>query len=254
MKSFVISLPSAHERRSHITEEFHAKKIDFEFFDALTPDLAYEIIKSDFDFFDLTKISEGELACALSHITVWKKALNDGLDYVAIFEDDIFLTENASLFLKDSSWLEQNIDILKIETFFERVILKKSKLSKEKHVISELKTDHFGAAGYILSKKAIKNILNYIQHLTTLKPLDHILFSDLLKHNDYIVYQLEPAICIQEKVLKQEITLVSSLDAFRNNFKVPKQMLSIDQKIKREFLRLIHKLRLCLFARKVEFK
>ena len=40
MKSVVISLQSAAARREHIEKEFGKQKVDFDFFDALTPDLA----------------------------------------------------------------------------------------------------------------------------------------------------------------------------------------------------------------------
>jgi glycosyl transferase family 25 len=40
MKNIVISLKTATARREHIVQEFGKQNIGFEFFDALTPDLA----------------------------------------------------------------------------------------------------------------------------------------------------------------------------------------------------------------------
>ncbi len=40
MKKFVISLSTATERREHIFREFSKKSINFDFFDALTPEPA----------------------------------------------------------------------------------------------------------------------------------------------------------------------------------------------------------------------
>ena len=38
MRNFVISLSSATLRRAHISSEFAKEKVDFEFFDAITPE------------------------------------------------------------------------------------------------------------------------------------------------------------------------------------------------------------------------
>ena len=38
LKNYVISLTSAQDRRAHITEQFNSKNIEFNFFDAVTPD------------------------------------------------------------------------------------------------------------------------------------------------------------------------------------------------------------------------
>ena len=46
MKSIVISLESATERRKHISNEFNKHNINYEFFDALTSDMAHTYAKS----------------------------------------------------------------------------------------------------------------------------------------------------------------------------------------------------------------
>ena len=75
----------------------------------------------------------------MSHIAVWLRAKELGLKYVAIFEDDVYLGENATLFLNSSNWIPKNIDVIKLETFLTKIfggvsksMLKQSRLNFDK--------------------------------------------------------------------------------------------------------------------------
>ncbi|NUG82314.1 glycosyltransferase family 25 protein, partial [Acinetobacter bereziniae] len=89
MKTFVISLSTAQERRKHILAEFTKQEVDFEFFDAITP-ANINLVASQLGLIEFTTgLHENEVACLLSHMILWKKAIDEQLDYIAIFEDDI---------------------------------------------------------------------------------------------------------------------------------------------------------------------
>ena len=92
--NYVISLTTEQKRRKHITEEFGKQNIPFEFFDAITPELIEETAKKfniTFDRSSKATLCDGEIACALSHIVLWNFVLENNLDYINIFEDDIYL-------------------------------------------------------------------------------------------------------------------------------------------------------------------
>ncbi|MGO1513314.1 MAG: glycosyltransferase family 25 protein, partial [Psychrobacter sp.] len=76
MKNFVISLQSATERREHINSEFGKHNVNFEFFDALTPDTAKDYALSLGLNLDSISLTPGELACMMSHVALWKKAID----------------------------------------------------------------------------------------------------------------------------------------------------------------------------------
>lgn len=121
MRNYVISLTTAEDRRIHIKQEFGKQGIDFEFFDAVTP--AYNqsfinIFNLDFTNSDL---SDNEISCFLSHLCLWKKCLDDNLDYIAIFEDDIYLSADAYLFLNRPDWIDENINLIKIEKINKKI-------------------------------------------------------------------------------------------------------------------------------------
>ena len=79
MKNYVISLPSAGDRRRHIVEQFGREQVTFEFFDAITPDQAQVIFRQWFPHAGIEMLSAGELACLVSHLSVWQQAKAQGL-------------------------------------------------------------------------------------------------------------------------------------------------------------------------------
>lgn len=72
---FVISLKHSEDRRAYITKELARFGLEFEFFDAVDgASLDSDTIKKVCSY-DITKwrrpLSNGEIGCALSHISVW---------------------------------------------------------------------------------------------------------------------------------------------------------------------------------------
>lgn len=254
LKNFVISLSSAIERRQHIEQVFNKQSIDFEFFDAITPEKACDLKEKYFPECCSDNISAADLACAMSHIGVWLRAKELGLKYVAIFEDDIYLGENATLFLNSSNWIPKNIDVIKLETFLTKIFLGDSAGKIHNRSLYQLKHFHFGGAGYILSLKAIDCLLAEIKMKKNILPIDWVLFHDPIYDNYIKIHQLCPALCIQDKVKNKEITFMSSLEEGRIQFESPKVKLKFLNKIKREIVRLIKQVKNLFFSRVIDFK
>lgn len=254
LKNFVISLSSASERRKHIEQVFEGQGVEFEFFDAITPDKAYELKQKYFPECASDSISPAELACAMSHIAVWLHAKNLGLEYVTIFEDDIYLGENAALFLNDSAWIPKNIDVIKLETFLTKIFLGKSLGEIYNRNLYPLNHFHFGGAGYILSLKAIDRLMVEIQNRKNILPIDWVLFYNPIYDNCIKIYQMSPALCIQDKVKNKEVIFESFLEEGRVQFESPKVELKLLHKIRREFIRLIKQIKTLFLSRVVYFK
>lgn len=195
MRNYVISLTTAEDRRIHIKQEFGKQGIDFEFFDAVTPIYNQSFINIFNLDFTNSDLSDNEILCFLSHLCLWQKCLDENLDYIAIFEDDVYLSKNAQLFLKNCDWIPKDVHIIKIEKFDEYCLLKKTGIYKlENAYLKILKAIHYGTAGYILSNNGAKQLIDFIKH-TEVVPIDHIMFESTL--NTHInVYQINPAICI----------------------------------------------------------
>lgn len=202
MKNFVISLKSASDRREHIINQFEGKGIPFNFFDAIEPSqitsqaekIGFTIRQGD--------LTQNELACFLSHFSLWNKIVNENIGYMAIFEDDIYLSDTSEKFLDTTDWIDG--DIIKIEKVYKTVFLKNRKVKNIdgfKYVQGFLMKGHMGAGGYILSLNAAKKIIEYVKSLSEIDHVDQVLFGKYLKDGEYPIVQINPAICMQDCIL-----------------------------------------------------
>jgi len=103
MKVFVVSLKRAAERREYITAHLDALQMDYEIIDAVD----YQQMSPD-DFATLTDgkavseniyLTKGVLACALSHVKIYTKIVEDDLDKVLVIEDDAILPKDIKSLL-----------------------------------------------------------------------------------------------------------------------------------------------------------
>lgn len=260
MEIYAISLKSSATRRSHIIEQFNNQNIKFNFFDAIQPDdnsnIANDLSLNISDC-DLT---QGEIACLLSHVSLWKKMIDEELTHIAIFEDDILLGESADLLLQGAEWMPNIADIIKLEKFASAAKMKlgAQQVSPNRKV-RQLVGKHLGAAGYILTLKSAKLLLSYIQNQTKLIAVDHILFEVLIESKQLNVFQVLPGVCIQsDRLYPTEKAILSDLEFERRQrfnlfFAQEKNnKRSLQQKIYREITRFINQI--ALFLGKLTFK
>lgn len=258
MKNIIISLECATERRNHIYQQFNGHGLCYSFFDALVPDVAKieaNILNINYDNHNLT---DNEFACLMSHVSLWKKMVDEKIPYMAIFEDDVYLGEKSGDYLNNSQWIKPEWHIVKLEAFSNKVFLDKKihVLNQGERVIRQLVGKNLGAAGYILSQEGASFLLNYIQKQPILEPLDHIVFDHCIKLNQIKVYQMNPALCIQCSVFDgSHSRLPSSLENQRNlRRRNESKNRSVTAKIKRELHRLYKNLVSLFFSKKVSFK
>ncbi|SUT90584.1 glycosyltransferase family 25 protein [Actinobacillus lignieresii] len=234
--NFVISLVNANVRRSHINNGFSKRNIPFQFFDALQPSaLLDQYIDIAVPSLKLAKLSNGEKACFMSHIALWEKLVNSEHYYMTIFEDDVVLGKNAEQLFSSYDWLEERFSsndkfVIRLETSC--IAVKRYDSTLETvwgRKFTLLDSEEFGTAGYILSKQAAIFLLGYFKSIDgkSIKAIDKCLFGDLISNNNIRIYQLEPAICIQEdKLNRKNSILTSQLEHDRrmveNNNKIPK--------------------------------
>ncbi|MES1964854.1 glycosyltransferase family 25 protein [Psychrobacter sp. AH5] len=256
IKNIVISLTSATERREHIKKEFGKHNVAFEFFDALTPETVSSYIKGLPYNFDSSGLSPIELACMMSHVAIWQKMINENIPYITIFEDDVYLGQDAKYLLNSSEWIKPEWNIIKIETVYNKVFLasKSQDILSSKRCITQLKGKHLGAGGYILSLKGIKLLLDYTFNKPLL-PIDEIVFKNFITQSSEPVYQMVPALCIQDIIInadKEALILPSSLEEDRR-----KRMRSEKKgglaKISRETRRMVSQTKESLFAKQIPF-
>jgi len=255
-KNAVISISTADKRRNHIIDQFGQKQISFEFFNAFTPSDRLDAHLQRYlpNVEATSKLTAGEKGCLMSHFMLWKKCVDDNLDYISIFEDDILLGENAEQFLSNDEWLKvrfnfQEIFVLRLETFLMPVQLEHQQqiLPFQERNMDILKSKHFGTAGYIISNGAARYLINLFENLAVdkVKAIDEIMFNKQVNVGIYQVYQLNPAICVQELQLNQEESLlVSDLEQERKNRPKIKKNKTLKQRlvrIKENIIRALNK-------------
>lgn len=249
MNNYVISLKSAELRREHIKSEFKKNDIPFEFFDAVEPSMNQKILdKLDISSAQVEDLSVSELACLLSHLCVWQQCIDEDLDFVGIFEDDVDLGNDSKLLLNDTSWFAGK-DIIKLEKFHKKaeLSLRGKNINATNRKLHELLGKNLGAAGYILSKSACLYMMNYIKEMKKIECIDIVLFNQITHPKLKKVYQLQPAVVIQDKLFSEgDVKFSSSI--VRNKKK--NNRISFNAKMKREFDRAIRSLRM----KTIEFK
>lgn len=107
MKIFVINLERDHSRRESIEQQFSKLDLPFEFSEgvlgsALTTQQKQEIYNDKKAFrHQCRSLVPAEIGCALSHINIYRKMIDENIKYACIFEDDVILPENLGFYLKE---------------------------------------------------------------------------------------------------------------------------------------------------------
>lgn len=250
----IISLATEFNRRAHMSAEMKKHNIfSYEFFDAISSaDIKLTAEKLEIDL-DKSELSNGEKGCLLSHISLWKKIIVENLDYLVILEDDIYLGQDADLFLSSSDWIPSGIDFIKFEKFSNHISVNKEPLDiKCNRQLFQLKKEHLGTAGYLINQSMAKQLLSYVESLSFFKPVDQLIFNDFIRSEIVPVYQMVPGLSIQDFLLENKTTsLVSSIEQERIAAKKKRNLYekskrTLGEKIFKEIFRPIFQLYLVL--------
>lgn len=243
MKKIIISLESAHDRRQHIKEQFESHNASYEFFDAVDALQIQTVAKRLNISIADTSLGKNEIACFLSHASIWQLAVERSYPQVCIFEDDIYLGDDAEFYLNNfSKWKPDDAHILKLEVY-KNVIqvhgrLKPLQVGDRK--LAKLAVKHTGCAGYIITLDTAKILLDIVRSYQKLIPVDHIVFGDFLDSYDANIYQMVPALCIQSQNFKPDDLLGSYLRSERiNRYGAPVKNRRFVDKVAREGKRLV---------------
>jgi GR25 family glycosyltransferase involved in LPS biosynthesis len=98
---FVINLEKRNDRMERICDILHLLQIKFERFNAIDKNVVEGLYKNLLSYHNTSTITNaGYLACILSHLSVYKIALDRGYKKIMVLEDDIFVHKNVQNLLK----------------------------------------------------------------------------------------------------------------------------------------------------------
>lgn len=182
-------------------------------------------------------LPKGDQCCSLSHRRAWSALVASGAPFGAVLEDDVELTAAAAEYLRDSRWIPQGVDLVKLEHFgpsHQRILAGEPKSVTGGRSIAPILSRYAGAAAYVLSRQTALELLA-LERWTV--PVDHLLFNPNVsplaaKLNPY---QLLPAVARQMDARKQPSDIVP--------WRLPQRAFSVEL-VRRELVRAAYELKL----------
>jgi len=168
-------------------------------------------------------ITRYELACVWSHRLAWSRFLAGGEPYCCVLEDDVFLSPDFPKFVGDSSWIPSRCNLVKIETYCEKIMLSRTTVAALDRALTELRSLHQGTGAYILSRRGAETLLAEIAKPGL--PLDVVIFgADFLQRHGPLL-QLIPALCVQVRHIPSGIVFEEMQSSIRPKpVKLPKPL------------------------------
>jgi glycosyl transferase family 25 len=199
MHILVISVATAIARRAMQLKQLDQLGLSGEIMDAVTPKELPISVLDDYRFSWARPLSDGEIACALSHRKVWGIAAKSK-GPTLILEDDILLSNDISDVLQ--AILEgPDLGYISLEFYGQRKTLGKPlALGSTGYGISRLFRDRGGAAAYVVWPKSAQHILD--AQTNSLALADAAINLTL----GMKFYQLEPACAVQASILTHQYT------------------------------------------------
>ena len=159
----VISLTDAFDRRAQVEKQFESLGYPFSYLDAVDgrkfdrlPDRYAADARQLRYGYDL---SDGEIACFLSHRRAWEYCLTNQIN-VVIFEDDVVIDKSLLGLLGQISTLKVAFDCLRLSGLTERSISRIKIANLEYWQLVEEMQDPGGAGAYLLKPAGAMKLLD----------------------------------------------------------------------------------------------
>ncbi len=166
MKCFVINLERAIDRRKKIIEEFGRQSVQFEFFTAKDKLQLNNRDLQEAGAFEARFLNwrhpdfNGHLACWLSHLELWKKAVKNDENMIAVFEDDATLSPDINVALDAIELASSNFDIVFLNNRHPHRRFREMIKLNDRFNLGLIRFGTLGTEGYVISKHAMQHILN----------------------------------------------------------------------------------------------
>ncbi|MFH7564603.1 glycosyltransferase family 25 protein [Oceanimonas smirnovii] len=196
---YVISLPRHHERRTLISNQLNRLGFNFDFVDGVDgTKLDSDILeKTDLNFCQKKfghSMNNSEIGCALSHIKVYEKIIENNLNNAIILEDDAFLLSSLPNVLKAALKKRPDFELLylfhgKAKSWPVKHKLPDGyKLARYRYPSKNSKRCIIGAVGYVLSQSGAKRLLELANPIRM--PADYL--TGYLQWHRLKTYGIEP--------------------------------------------------------------
>lgn len=150
-----------------------------------------------------TPWTAGQLGCFLSHKKAWG-LVNESATPALVLEDDLHLSPALAQFMRDTSWLPKDADVVRLETSTNSVRLGSIVGKRQGRAVRRLRSTAWCAGAYILTPAGAQKCLS--------APLAHAHAADAFLFNleqsptarHLTLYQIAPALAVQDKYAEQK--------------------------------------------------
>jgi len=147
-------------------------------------------------------LSRFELACLASHQFAWRQFLESREDSACFLEDDLHVWPGFAPLMERSSWIPPDAHSIKLDTYLQKVELGGKRAALGDRQIARLYSRHQSSAAYILTREGAARYLERTARAPA--PADYALFPKNPQRLGLRIYQLCPAIAVQDHLLQQE--------------------------------------------------
>ena len=189
MKVYVINLDRHPERLTHMRDQL--SDVGFERVPAVDGAKKPETAKG------LTRF---ELACLESHRNAWRLFLKRPDAHACFLEDDVHLCPDFGALVNTEGWVPSDAHSMKLDTYFQEVRLGERRTIFGGREVARLYTRHESSAAYILSREGAERYL--VLTARAVLPADYSLFPRSPRRLGLRIYQLMPAVALQDHLLQ----------------------------------------------------
>lgn len=196
----MINLDRSPDRLARITQQLAGLHLAFERIPAIDgATLSEAALRAFFeDRIDNNPLTPAEIGCLLSHVEVWRR-VSSGAGWSLVLEDDVDIAPELKGFLVALESTEVEADLIKIETMGQKIELARKSTPCGGAMLHELRSMHFGTAGYLISPAGAKMLLKATSRVG--KQADWIFDRSVPALAPLRVLQTWPALVIQQRSL-----------------------------------------------------
>lgn len=191
MKIYLINLDRDASRLAHMRDQLNG--------------VAFERI-SAVDGSSLPPTTRGltrfELACLESHRIAWRQFLSGPGDCACIVEDDLHIWPGFATLTESASWIPPDAHSIKLDTYLQKVELGEKRVAAGNRQVARLYSRHQSSAAYIVTREGAARYLELT--VSASLPADYALFPNHPRRLGLRIYQLIPAIAIQDHLLEPD--------------------------------------------------
>jgi len=143
-----------------------------------------------------------ELACLESHRTAWRRFLSTPSAHACFLEDDLHLWPGFGDLVGAEEWAPADAHSIKLDTYLQPVELGGKRATIGGRELARLHSRHQSSAAYILSRDGAARYLELTASASA--PADYALFPIHPGRAGLRIYQLIPAVAIQDHLLRAD--------------------------------------------------